>query len=191
MVERYGIIYKITNIINGKSYIGQTKNTFNERYKNNGEWWNYTTNLHLWNSANKYGKDNFFVIKEMDIAFSKRELDLKERFYISALECNNPKKGYNKNGGGGLSTEQIVVLDKGYNFVEVASGYDEIIAKGYTRHLSAICNVCRGRRGSSLGYRFYTEEDYLIMKKKGVENEDFRSFLFNKYYKKSIIKKVL
>ena len=35
--EIYGTIYKITNLINGKVYIGQTKRSFSERYRMEGE----------------------------------------------------------------------------------------------------------------------------------------------------------
>ena len=52
-VEIYGIIYKIKNQINGKIYIGQTIHGFNRRYKNNLE--EYTKNIHLKNSIDKYG----------------------------------------------------------------------------------------------------------------------------------------
>ena len=35
--ERYGIIYKIENTVNGKCYIGQTTKSFNRRYSFPGE----------------------------------------------------------------------------------------------------------------------------------------------------------
>lgn len=179
----YGVIYKITNKINNKSYIGQTTKSFKERY-NNGEWWEYTTNMHLWNAYRKYGKENFYVIEKMDIAFSRRELDLKERFYINALESNNPKKGYNKTSGGGLSTSNIVVLNKNYQYIDTCAGYEEIIEKGYTKNISGILNVCKGRRGASYKHIFYYEEDLLEMKRKNIEEGDYRDFLFYKYASK-------
>ena len=45
-----GYIYKITNNINGKSYIGRTSRCFDKRYKH-GQWWIETDNFHLWRSA--------------------------------------------------------------------------------------------------------------------------------------------
>ena len=111
--ERYGIIYKITNTVNGKCYIGQTTNKrgFNGRYhscgkgiekvynyhKNNKEH-NRHYNVHLLGAIEKYGLNSFTVDKEFDTAFSKEELDTLECKYIKEFDCIN--NGYNNNEGG-------------------------------------------------------------------------------------------
>jgi len=93
-LEVYGIIYKITNIINDKVYIGQTtrENGFDGRYyckgkgiervykyhKNSKERFD-DYNEHLLNSIEKYGFNSFEVNEIFDIAFSKEELNIKEK----------------------------------------------------------------------------------------------------------------
>ena len=102
----YGIIYRITNQINKKVYIGQTKNKFNRRYPA-GEWWIYSKNKHLKDSAKKYGVDNF-KLDIIDYAFSKDELDIKEKSYIVLYKSNNRLYGYNNDDGGhnGVQNEE-------------------------------------------------------------------------------------
>ena len=115
-MEVFGIIYKITNKINGKVYIGQTtkKYGFNGRYdkggkkgtiekvynnitykKDKGE----TYNKHLLASIKKYGFEAFEVVEVLDIAFSRLELDIKEMTYIQLYDSF--KNGYNDTLGGG------------------------------------------------------------------------------------------
>jgi hypothetical protein len=109
----YGIIYKITNLVNSKVYIGQTAREFNKRYfylgnsklervyntnksikeKNNGYY-----NSHLLESMDKYGLTNFKLDEVFDIAFSKEELDIKEICWISYYDSY--KNGYNNVLGG-------------------------------------------------------------------------------------------
>lgn len=107
----YGIIYMIRNKINGKIYFGQTieQKGFNGRYKG-GQWWKYSDNEHLKNSYDKYGLDNFEVIKQFDVAHSKEELDYLEDMYICLYDTINPKYGYNKKRGGshGKHTEEAL-----------------------------------------------------------------------------------
>ena len=82
-LEVYGIIYKITNLINNKSYIGQTVNGFNKRYPSKGigikRYYNFNKkmqnigryyNCHLQCSIEKYGFDAFKVDEIIDFAFS-------------------------------------------------------------------------------------------------------------------------
>lgn len=110
-IEVYGVIYKITNIINGKCYIGQTTIGIKKRYNNAGvgieriyryyklckENTNYC-NKHLLRAFEKYGVENFELIEKFDIAFSKTELDIKEKHYIDLFNCMN--NGYNLQEGG-------------------------------------------------------------------------------------------
>lgn len=98
--EKYGVIYMIRNKVNNKIYFGQTteKNGFDRRYKNNIE--EYTHNEHLKRSIKKYGIDNFEIVKEFDIAYSKEELDKLEDIYIKLYDTVNSKCGYNKKYGG-------------------------------------------------------------------------------------------
>ena len=81
-MNRYGIIYKITNKLNNKVYIGQTtrKLGFDRRYSYN--LYRNTKNAHLKSSIDKYGIDNFEINKMFDVAYSKEELDEKEKYWI-------------------------------------------------------------------------------------------------------------
>lgn len=87
-------IYKITNILNGKTYIGQTKQTFKERWRThikrglNAE---PLTQNKLYNAMWEDGVENFTfeVLCECDVA----ELNEKEREYIQFYQSNT--WGYN------------------------------------------------------------------------------------------------
>lgn len=97
-LEVYGVIYKITNKVNEKVYIGQTITGFDRRYGNNLS--KRTSNRHLKYSIQKYGIDNFNISKVFDIAFSKEELDIKEKCWISIYKSTNSDYGYNSEDGG-------------------------------------------------------------------------------------------
>ena len=86
------IIYKTTNIINGKIYIGKDE-------KNNPKYLGSGTILKL--AIKKYGKENFK--KEILEYCNNREfLCILEIYWIEKLQSKNPKIGYNiKNGGNG------------------------------------------------------------------------------------------
>lgn len=85
-----GVVYKTTNNINGKIYIGKScMNNF--KYLGSGKYINY--------ALNKYGKKNFTKII-IDIANSTQELNEKEKFWIKFYESRNPDIGYNLTKGG-------------------------------------------------------------------------------------------
>ncbi len=104
-IEVYGVIYKITNKVNGKVYIGQTTRGFKKRYGGNLL---STTNNHLKRAIYKYGLESFTIIEVYDIAFSKTELNIKEMIYICLYGSYKYQYGYNKTygGEGGTHTEE-------------------------------------------------------------------------------------
>lgn len=98
------IIYKTTNLINGKIYIGQSIND-DPKYLGSG--------VFLKNAIEKHGKENF--IKEIiDNTDSVDELNEKEIYWIEKYNSTDKNIGYNLCSGGkgfkiyyGKSDEQI------------------------------------------------------------------------------------
>lgn len=95
-------IYKITNVINGKIYIGQSR-CISKRWKNhkiaaynsNDKGYEYP----LYRAIRKYGIDNFdFSILEN---CSIEQLDEREIYWINYYSSNNYNYGYNNDCGGG------------------------------------------------------------------------------------------
>ena len=93
-------IYKYTNQVNGKIYIGQTKNTLEERAKSNGS--NYCESRYFWNAIQKYGWKNFIgeIIEEN---LTREEANEREIFYIKKYDSTNRDVGYNLEYGGNNS----------------------------------------------------------------------------------------
>ena len=91
----YGVIYKLTNLINGKVYIGQTTN-YEKRIK---EHFKGVHNTYISNAILKYGKDNFQDAL-IDEAYSKVELNNKEKYWIRGYNSNEKEIGYNLTSGG-------------------------------------------------------------------------------------------
>lgn len=93
-------VYKISNKINGKSYIGRSINIHkrfiahkNRAFNSNSN--NY--NLPLYKDMRKYGIENFTfdILEECE----ESELDEREKHYIRQYKANGPD-GYNQSDGG-------------------------------------------------------------------------------------------
>ena len=96
MEEMHGE-YKVCvhiNKINGKIYIGQTKQTLEQRYKNG-----YEHCRHFWNAIQKYGWDNFEHIILVD-NLSIDMANIIEEELIKKYNATNKDKGYNMKSGG-------------------------------------------------------------------------------------------
>ena len=93
-----GFIYKITNTINGKSYIGQTIQNVKERFYQHcaTKCSKAVSNMAIHRAIKKYGKSNFTVevIEEIDSA----NLNDRERYWIKYYNSYN--NGYNSTKGG-------------------------------------------------------------------------------------------
>ena len=94
-----GYIYKITNKINGKVYIGQTKKTIEERFQEHLKKAKIHTNRYLYDAMNKYGYENF-IVSQIEKC-PDNNLDEKEIFWIAFYQSNNKLYGYNMTAGGG------------------------------------------------------------------------------------------
>ena len=109
------IVYKITNKINNKVYIGITIRKLNERWNEHRSRISERKHCHLYGAMDKYGVENF-AIEQIDTATSKEELYSKEEYYIKLFNSNNPDFGYNMTQGGDalraidLDAEYIVYL---------------------------------------------------------------------------------
>lgn len=88
----FGYVYKTTNKINGKIYIGlKQRSTFDTSYLGSGDL--------IQRSIKKYGKDSFYV-EVLDWAPDKKSLDLLEQYYITLYRATDRSIGYNIATGG-------------------------------------------------------------------------------------------
>lgn len=118
-----GYIYKITNLINQKSYIGLTRRTPELRWKEhiNTVYGEKGRRHHLHNAILKYGPENFeFKILE---EVSEDELNNREKYWIKYYNtCDN---GYNETYGGEGATKYdynnfIIMWNEGFTVDEIA-----------------------------------------------------------------------
>ena len=101
------IIYKTTNLLNGKFYIGKDEKN-NPNYLGSG--------IHLKRAIHKYGKDNF-IKEEIDSASTRNELNEKEIFWIESLSATT--LGYNIAQGGTGGKTIPIPHNKGKTYEEL------------------------------------------------------------------------
>ena len=93
----YGIVYKITNKLNGKGYVGKTTRPLEVRFNEHAK-----ADSYIGNSIRKYGEENFSreVIEECG---TSEQLNEREIFWIAHFNCKQPN-GYNQTDGGDKPT---------------------------------------------------------------------------------------
>lgn len=108
-----GIIYKITNKVNGKSYIGKTRYTLEFRWRQHIH---CKDNVYFHKAIRKYGIDNFSpeILEECDL----KDIDSKEIYYIA--KYNTFEDGYNLTRGGDGNRLYIYTDD---NYSEITGMY--------------------------------------------------------------------
>ena len=109
------IVYKITNLLNGKIYVGQTTQTLEARmlqhkYHHKG--------LYIDRAIYKYGFENFHseILEECN---TQDELNEREKFWIAKLNSKVPF-GYNQTDGGRGHSGYIPTLEALANMSKAA-----------------------------------------------------------------------
>jgi len=159
-------IYKITNKINDKIYIGKTESSIEKRWKEHlGDFGKKRTEKRpLYEAMNKYGVENFSIhlIEETNQPEEREKFYINQyRTYIGFEDCN----GYNATLGGDGKTyafqdlESIELLIKMYN-----DGYNSI---GMAKVLNLDQNTVLSKL-KSLGF----EVSYNRVRRKAVSQID-------------------
>lgn len=184
-------VYKHTNKINGKIYVGITSQKVNQRWKNgNG----YRKQIYFYRAILKYGWDNF----EHEILYenlSEDEAKEKEIELISHFKSNHDNYGYNiTSGGDGLNgykyteehSQNMSVAMKGKNAKKICQySLDGIFIKIWDSIIEAsdalginfrsIADCCRGEhcRAGEYMWRFYNDNTDNI--------PSYKTFVHDKY----------
>lgn len=95
-------IYKITNKINSKIYIGKTIMLLIERWQNHCKSaLRYNSNTYLHRAIRKYSPNAFTIEALREFSYiNVHNLNHVEKYYIRKFKSDNPKYGYNMTEGG-------------------------------------------------------------------------------------------
>ena len=160
-------IYKITNLINNKIYVGQSNNIERRfaQHKSPSEQKRFS-NKPLYKAFEKYGIENFeFEILEECLV---EELNEKEKYWIEKLNTLTHQNGYNINAGGDgvadenhprhkLTKEDVIDIRTRYNnkerCKEVEALYSHLIGH------SGFSKIWKGETWKDIMPEVYTEEN--------------------------------
>lgn len=87
------VVYKITNKLNGKTYVGQTSRPIEKRFLQHSK-----SDSPLGQAMRQCGLENF-TIEIIEECATPEQTKTRERFWIGTLKCKVPN-GYNQSDGG-------------------------------------------------------------------------------------------
>lgn len=89
-------IYKITNLINNKIYVGYTKKSLEKRFEQHCSLKNLKINkMPIKQAIQKYGKENFKIELLEESEDDDYIHNIREAYWIEKLEARDLSKGYN------------------------------------------------------------------------------------------------
>ena len=157
-------IYKITNKVNGKCYIGQSIN-IETRWHHHKYFQKTISHYPLYRAIAKYGIDNFQL--EIIEKCSKQELDSKEIYYIKYYDSY--KNGYNQTLGGGgssgciikISNEDLIII---YDLLLNSNTPQKEIAYMFNVGEDTISEINQGKTRIQEGYSYPLRQNKKISK---------------------------
>lgn len=139
--DAFGVIYGAENRINHKIYVGQTKRSIKERFREHMK-----ADTLFGKAIRKYGLENFIVVI-LAVCNSKAELDEQEISWIKRLNCKDSTGyGYNLTDGG-----EGTPGAPGHKYTEEEKANLSAKLKGrkFTpEHCAAISEALKGRKPS-------------------------------------------
>ncbi len=118
------IVYLITNLVNGKYYVGQTAKSLKARWTEHL----HTDRMYIARAIKKHGRENF-VIEQLATAACQEQLDALEGLWIRLLASHVKGVGYN-----------VRLLARGFTSAEKAA-----IGKKVAEHLRIHGHPNKGR----------------------------------------------
>ena len=100
-IDSFNVIYKLTNTVNNKVYIGQTANSLRKRiiaHLSHSNKYTKSKKHHLQFALQKYGYHNFQI--EILETCNRSDLNDREIFWIKYFDSTDSTKGYNCTKGG-------------------------------------------------------------------------------------------
>lgn len=148
------IIYLTTNLLNGKKYVGQDSNN-NPKYLGSG--------FLLKKAINKYGEENF---KKEIIEFceNKKDLDIREKYWIKHYKAIKDKKFYNISDGG-----------QGGKLGDLVNEKRKISLKGHKISEETRKKISQSHKGK--------KDSELTKKKKSLSHKNIDHYWLKKYQK--------
>ena len=137
-----GLIYKISNDINDKVYIGQTKQELSRRWSSHCKD-SKTKDTYLYRAMRKYGIDHFFI-EAIELNIDNDQLDEREIYWIQFYDSYN--NGYNLTPGGHCVTFETIPVYQYSMEGDFIQKYESAAeAERQTRCLHQnILKVCKG-----------------------------------------------
>lgn len=158
----YGYIYKIINNVNDKVYIGQTRRTIKQRWKDHcNSIYTSRYNCILYNAMVKYGVECFNIVQlgeykfenESDLTIKLNEEEIK---YIQEYNSLKPN-GYNLTAGGNNDAEsQREPVDKytisGIFVATYGSIFEASLSVDECKSATHISECCKGKLHTAYGF---------------------------------------
>lgn len=148
-------IYKITNLINNKVYIGQSQNIAQRWSAHRNRPFNKDSTQYdcpLYRAIRKYGLNNFsFEVLEET---TKEDLNEREVYWIAKNNSNNPDNGYNLTSGGAAITNGILTLGQVHEIYDLLANSNETqeeIANRYGVSQRSISGINTGQTWVEIG----------------------------------------
>ena len=161
-------IYCHANKLNGKKYIGQTKQSLERRFEKGRA---YKHCVLFYNAIQKYGWENF-EHEILETNLSLEDANIREAYYISLYGLTDPQKGYNIYTGG-KNFKHIITEETKRKISETKKGTPSwnkgIPMKEETKENLRIINK---EREYPKGVFHHSKETIELLKEKGKGNKN-------------------